>query len=138
MSLFFPTRRLFILIVDEDQAAAQRLAVEVRAQRHEVFIAHNEDQAERTLLVHPCEVILIDANLSGGDGHGVAERLCVPMRKRPLLIGVTNQCLSPGGSSSDGFAHHIQKPIDVGELVKLLLNRAVGAGAGSLKAAASE
>src|SRR5947209_13751204 len=109
-------RRLFILVVETDDSAAQRLAMRLRACGHEVFTARSEEQAVRGLLVHPCEVVLIDAGL-GGDVSGVAERLCVPMRKRPLLVAMTardddGSCPTPGG-----FDHGVAKPVDASALV---------------------
>lgn len=118
--------RLFIVVVNDDENVAQHLARLLRARGHEVFVAHSEGQAERTLLVHPSDVILIDAELNGADGRVVAERLCGPMRRRPLLIGMTNQCPGAAGSPPDGFDHLVQKPVDDGELADLLLSRTVG------------
>jgi CheY-like chemotaxis protein len=112
-------QRMFILVVEND-AEAQRLAQPLRAVGHEVFMARSEEQAARTLLVHPCDVILISAELSNGDGSATAERLCGPMRKRPVLVAMTGQGTAEERSTPVGFDHHVGKPVDAAGLVELL------------------
>lgn len=112
-------QRMFILVVEND-AEAQRLALPLRAVGHEVFMARSEEQAARTLLVHPCDVILINADLSAGNNSGAAERLCGPMRKRPVLVAMTRQSPAEERATPVGFDHHVGKPVDAADLVELL------------------
>ena len=114
-----PICRLFILIV-QNEDDAQRLAFALRAVGHEVFLARSEEQAARTLLVHPCEVILIDTDLSDGDGHGAVKRLCAPMRKRPMMVAMTRPSNAEVCPPPDGFDHQIDKPVDTAGLIELL------------------
>jgi CheY-like chemotaxis protein len=114
-----PVCRLFILIV-QNQDDAQRLALPLRALGHEVFVARSEEQAERTLLVHPCEVILIDTDLGGGDGRGAAKRLCGPMRVRPMMVAIIPPGHAGERRTPEGFDHHIGKPVDSADLIELL------------------
>ena len=114
-----PVCRLFILIVQNEEDA-QRLALPLRAVGHEVFVARSEEQAARALLVHPCEVILFDSDLSSGDGHGAVKRLCAPMRKRPMMVAMTRPNNAEVRPTPEGFDHHIDKPVDAAGLIELL------------------
>jgi CheY-like chemotaxis protein len=120
-------RPLFILVVDGHDDNAQSLARVLRSHRHEVFIAHSEEQAERTLLVHPSDVILIDSNLGGENGSALARRLAGQMKKPPLLVGMTDRSRNGEGSRLAGFDRHIEKPVDAAILVELLREHAAAA-----------
>jgi CheY-like chemotaxis protein len=120
-------RPLFILVVDGHDETAQGLARVLRSLRHEVFIAHSEEQAERTLLVHPSEVILIDSNLGGKNGSALARRLGGQMKKPPLLVAMTDPSRNGEGSPLAGFDRHIEKPVDAATLVELLREHAAAA-----------
>jgi len=124
-----PVCRLFILIVQNEEDA-QRLAFALRAVGHDVFLARREEQAARTLLVHPCEVILIDSDLSGGDGHGAVKRLCAPMRKRPMMVAMTRPSNGEERPTPDGFDHQIGKPVDTAGLIELLRRHPSGSRQG--------
>jgi CheY-like chemotaxis protein len=120
-------RPLFILVVDGHDDNAQSLARVLRSHRHEVFIAHSEEQAERTLLVHPSDVILIDSNLGDENGSALARRLGGQMKKAPLLVAMTDPSRNGGGPRLAGFDRHIEKPIDAANLVELLREHAAAA-----------
>jgi DNA-binding response OmpR family regulator len=113
-------KRLFILILTEDDGQSQPLTLGLRASGHEVFVARSEDQAMRTLLVHASDVILIDTSLAGDDGYEVADRLCVAMRSRPVLVGMTGHDPAAERLRTHRFDHHIQKPVDVSALADFL------------------
>jgi DNA-binding response OmpR family regulator len=113
-------KRLFILILTEDDGAAQPLTLRLRAHGHEVFIARSEDQAVRTLLVHASDVILIDTWLDGEDGYEIADRLCVPMRRRPVLVGITGHDPDADRLRTHRFDHHVPKPVDATALAEYL------------------
>jgi CheY-like chemotaxis protein len=113
-------RRLFILILMEDDGHVQPLTLGLRAHGHEVFAARSEDQAGRTLLVHASDVILIDTSLNGEDGYEIADRLCAPMRRRPVLVGIRGQDPGADGPRVRGFDHHVRKPVDAAALAEYL------------------
>jgi CheY-like chemotaxis protein len=128
-----PVKRQFILILTEDDVAAQPLALRLRAHGHEIFVARSEDQAVRTLLVHPADVIVIDTWVNGEDGYEIADRLCVPMRRRPLLVGITGDNPGTDRSRTHQFDHHLERPVDAAALAEFLparsVRRAIGARA---------
>jgi len=126
-------KRLFILILTEDDGHAQPLTLGLRAHGHEVFIARSEDQATRTLVVHASDVILVDTSLAGDDGYEVADRLCVPMKKRPMLIGMTGHNPAAERLRTHQFDYHVQKPVDVTALAEYLSAPTDGAARESSK-----
>jgi CheY-like chemotaxis protein len=117
-------QRMFILVVENNDSDAQRLAFPLRSVGHEVFMARSEEQAARTLLVHPCDVIVINTDLRGEDGPGAAERLCGPMRNRPVLVAMTSESSAEERSTPVGFDHHVGKPVDAAGLVEVLRRHA--------------
>jgi DNA-binding response OmpR family regulator len=115
-----PMKRQFILILTQDDVSAQPLTLRLRAHGHEVFIARSEDQAVRTLLVHASDVILIDTWLDGEDGYEIADRLCVPMRRRPVLVGIAGRDAGAERSQAHRFDHEVAKPVDATKLAEYL------------------
>jgi|GEM_PF-2717687 len=123
--------RLFILILTEDDGQAQPVTLQLRANGHEVFVARGEEQATRILVIHAADVILIDTWLNGEDGYEIADRLCVPMRRRPMLVGVVGRDGGPDRLRTHLFDHRVEKPVNVTALADLLLSHFNGRGNGS-------
>jgi DNA-binding response OmpR family regulator len=112
--------RLFILILTEDDGHAQPITLQLRANGHEVFVARGEEQATRILVIHAADVILIDTWLDGEDGYEIANRLCVSMRRRPMLVGIVGRNPEPDRFRTQLFDHRVDKPVDVIALAGLL------------------
>lgn len=116
-------RQSRILVVDDNQDAAQGLAMLLEIKGHEVATAHDGPQAlERALEFRPT-VVLLDIGLPAMDGYQVAREL----RRQEggeemLLVAVTGY-----GHESDrqrsrdaGFDHHLLKPVGIEALEELL------------------
>ena len=117
------TRKRRILVVDDNADAATMLALHLELMGHEVLIEHSGGRAlERAALENP-DVYILDIGLPDMDGNELARRL----RGREetggtLLIAVTGygQEQDKLGSREAGFDHHLVKPVDTRDLLKLI------------------
>ena len=119
-----PMRR--ILIADDNQDAAETLALLMRLARHEVHVACDGPAAlELAERIRP-DVALLDIGMPGLTGYEVAERIrSEPWGREVLLIAV-----SGWGQQSDkdraqmaGFDLHLTKPVDPSEFEQLMAPR---------------
>jgi signal transduction histidine kinase/CheY-like chemotaxis protein len=110
-----------ILVVDDNVDAAEALAELLREYGHTVRTAHGAGagiaEARR---IRP-EIVLLDISMPDADGYEVASQL------RAELAGTMLVALTGYGeqrhrdkSRAAGFDHHLTKPVDTGELEKLL------------------
>jgi PAS domain S-box-containing protein len=112
-----------ILIVDDNVDAADSLAMLLELSGHQVTTAYGWEAAIDAAVSKRPAVILLDIGLPGMDGYEVARRL----RQNPDLSGLTLVALTGYGTEEDrrkafvaGFDHHLVKPVELGELKKLL------------------
>jgi signal transduction histidine kinase/DNA-binding response OmpR family regulator len=115
MRLAMPTRVHRILVVDDNQDAADSLAMLLRLAGQEIRLAHDGPTALSVAESFHPEVVMLDIGLPGLDGYEVARRL----RQRPgggalLLIALTGygQEDDQRRSREAGFDHHLVKPVD--------------------------
>jgi CheY-like chemotaxis protein len=116
-----PRRR--VLVVDDNEDAANSLSVLLRAAGHEVRISHDGPTALKEALNFQPHVVLLDIGLPGMDGYEVARQLTDQRGpEMPLLVA-----LSGYGQEEDvrrareaGFHHHLIKPADLEALRALL------------------
>lgn len=117
------TRSLSVLVVEDVPDAAASLAEMLDLWGHTVSVAHDGAEAlARAVELQP-EVVLLDIGLPGMDGYEVARRLrSIPFRRAPTIVAVTGfGAVDDRQRARDsGFAHHLTKPIDLGELRALL------------------
>jgi PAS domain S-box-containing protein len=104
-----------VLIVDDNEDAAQTLAELLRLKGHEVQVAHDGAQALSMAAAMRPQVAVLDIGLPGMDGYEVARRL----RGLPALGSVRLVALTGYGQHGDrqtaldaGFASHFTKPVD--------------------------
>ena len=109
-----------VLLVDDNEDAAELLSEVLRSIGHEVVVAHDGPQALEALRSFPAEVGLLDIGLPVMDGYELARRI----RERkggepPRLIAVTGygQEHDREGTRLAGFARHLTKPVDLDELI---------------------
>ncbi len=118
-----PERRLCILVVDDNEDAADMIALYLQMTGHRVF---TENSAESALLCAARElpdVCILDIGLPGMDGYELARRLRAGAQTaHALLIAVTGygQDSDRRNSHAAGFDHHLVKPVDTGQLVELV------------------
>jgi PAS domain S-box-containing protein len=112
-----------ILVADDNQDAANSLAMILELSGHEVRVAHDGRAALSVAQTfRPCTVLL-DIGMPHLTGYEVAKAL----RQEPWGADVCLVALTGWGQESDrqraidaGFDHHLTKPVDTGVLEALL------------------
>jgi signal transduction histidine kinase len=114
---------LRILVVDDNQDAANSVAMILALDDHEVDCAYSaQDALERVMSRRP-DVALLDIGLPGMNGFELAKRI----RERPELASVRLVALTGYGQTEDkarafsaGFDDYLVKPVDVRALQEAL------------------
>lgn len=114
---------LSILIVDDNEDAADTLALYLQALGHRVVTAFNGTDALALAPRAAPDVLLLDIGLPDMDGYALAASLRqLPATRSSLLVALTGYGL-PGDrarSSAAGFDHHLTKPVTPALLAALL------------------
>ncbi len=102
-----------LLVVDDNQDAADSLAMLLRLQGHEVRVAFSGVAALEMTKTYWPDMVFLDIGMPGMDGYEVARRL----RLTPGLENVMLAALTGWGQQEDrrrtaeaGFDHHLVKP----------------------------
>ncbi len=102
-----------LLVVDDNQDAANSLAMLLKLQGHEVRVAYSGVAALEMTKAYAPDVVFLDIGMPGMDGYEVARRL----RQQPGLGKVVLAALTGWGQQEDrrrtaeaGFNHHLVKP----------------------------
>jgi CheY-like chemotaxis protein len=110
-----PDQRRNILIVDDNEDAAEMLAETLKMSGHEVRVAHDAPAALRLAEGFRPDIAFLDIGLPVMDGYELAGRL----RQLPGLAGIRLVAVTGYGQESDrqksgaaGFHHHLVKPVD--------------------------
>ncbi len=117
------SKKLRILVVDDNVDAADMLKFLLEAAGHEVLVEYEPHRALERALAEVPDVGVLDIGLPEMDGNELARRLRVqPETAHTILIAVTGY-----GNESDrrnalasGFNHHLAKPVDTARLTSLL------------------
>jgi CheY-like chemotaxis protein len=116
-----PPRR--VLIVDDNEDAANSLALILELGGHETASVYTAvDALQRAAAFRP-EVVLLDIGLPGMDGYEVAQK----MRELPGLRDIRLVAVTGYGRSDDrtrardaGFDDHLTKPVEYAALERTL------------------
>ncbi|QEH34769.1 putative transcriptional regulatory protein TcrX [Aquisphaera giovannonii] len=117
-----PTRRR-ILVVDDNPDMARSLSLLLEVLGHDVTTALGGEQAIGLAKGSPPEFILMDIGLPIMNGYQVAARL------REEVPGLSAVFVAISGYSQEedrrrsreaGFAHHLVKPVDYDEILRIL------------------
>jgi CheY-like chemotaxis protein/nitrogen-specific signal transduction histidine kinase len=118
-----PSRR--VLVVDDNQDAANSLAQLLKHKGHQTRVAYSGREALEVMRAFSPDVALLDIGLAEMDGYDIARHL----RARPELKGLRLVAVTGYGQAEDreraqaaGFDDHIVKPVDL-----LALERALAA-----------
>lgn len=122
------TARLRIMVVDDNDDAAEMLAMLLRVSGHDVETAHDGTEALEVATTFRPQLVFLDIGLPGMDGYEVARRLRgLPATSRAQLVALTGW----GGESDKsrardaGFDEHLTKPVAPG-VVAALIKRLAG------------
>ena len=117
------TQPLKVLIADDDRDGALTLATLLQLEGYEVRTVHGGQEALDAAREFKPSVILLDIGMPKITGYEAARRL----RQRynddcPTLIAVTGwkQASDRILASLAGFDHHVAKPYDPADLIRLL------------------
>jgi two-component system, chemotaxis family, CheB/CheR fusion protein len=122
-----PSRR--ILIVDDNRDAAKSLSMLLRLSGNQTQTAHDGLEAIPAAETFRPDVVLLDIGLPKLNGYDVCRRI----REQPWGQAMVLVALTGWGQEEDrrlskeaGFDHHMVKPAEFAELMKLLSESAVG------------
>lgn len=112
-----------VLVVDDNDDAAQSLSALLQTLGYETLVAHDGPQALRLLEHETVNAAILDIGLPVMDGYELALRL----RQRPLGSALRLVALSGYGQDRDfqrsrdtGLDAHLVKPVDVSSLLRAL------------------
>jgi signal transduction histidine kinase/DNA-binding response OmpR family regulator len=112
-----------VLVVDDNADGAQSLATLLRLSGFRVEVAQSGPAALTTAESFQPDVVLLDIGLPGMDGYEVARRLRAEENgSRRLLVALTGYGREEDRRRSQeaGFDHHLAKPVDPEQLLRLL------------------
>jgi signal transduction histidine kinase/ActR/RegA family two-component response regulator len=121
-----------VLIVDDNNDAADSLADLLRDVGHEVEVAYSPVAGLKLAEAFRPEVAVLDIGLPVMDGYELATRLrSNPVTANCLLIALTGygQTHDRIRSEEGGFLYHLVKPVDIVQLFRIVAGEAA-AGAG--------
>lgn len=112
-----------VLIVDDNEDAADMLSLLLQALGHEVSVSYSPFEALALAKQTSPSVLFVDIGLPDMDGFELARRLrTIPETERALLIAVTGygQAQDKEHALEAGFDHHLVKPVNLDQVVELL------------------
>jgi PAS domain S-box-containing protein len=112
-----------VLVVDDNQDAADSLVQLLSLARHDVMVAYSGQQALELGRDKQPQVMILDIGMPFPNGHEVARRVReLDWGRRALLVAVTGwgQEADRVKTRESGFDHHLTKPIDIDELERLI------------------
>jgi len=112
-----------VLVVDDNEDAANTLAMILKLEGHEIRTAYSAAQALETLRDYRPDVALLDIGLPEINGYQLAERIRVLPGQRALrLVAITGygQEADRARTLAAGFMTHLVKPVDFADLKRVL------------------
>jgi CheY-like chemotaxis protein len=120
-----------ILVVDDNRDSADSLAMLLKVMGNEVSTAYDGEQAVQVAGASKPDVVLLDIGMPKLNGYDACRRI----REQSWGTGMFLIALTGWGQEEDrrrteaaGFNHHIVKPVDPADLVKLLASRSAVGG----------
>ena len=114
---------LSLMVVDDNDDAAQMLSLLLETLGHRVWVANNATDALKTAQAKSPSVLFLDIGLPDMDGYELARRLrTIKETSSALLVAVTGygQPEDKVKALQAGFDHHIVKPVRLSALTALL------------------
>ncbi len=116
-----PLRRR-VLIVDDNEDAANSMALLLGLSDHEVKVVYDGMAAVVAAVEFQPDAVLLDLGLPKLSGHEVARRIRAKLGQNVLLLALTGWGHEKDRQASinAGFNHHLTKPVDVQAVMDLL------------------
>ena len=114
---------LRVHVVDDNQDAAQTLALLLQMDGHEVSMSFDAQASLAYAASHEVDVFVLDIGLPDMDGTELAQRLrAMPAHAKTLIVALTGygQAADRARSLAAGFDHHLVKPVNYDELSRVL------------------
>ncbi len=121
-----PKRVLRVLVVDDNQDAANALRLLLESDGHEVKLAADGVAGLALAREYKPEVLLLDIGLPRLSGYDIAASLRAdPAMKETTIVAVTGygQVHDRTRTAAVGFDHHLTKPVEFSALQQLLRAR---------------
>jgi CheY-like chemotaxis protein len=114
-----------VLIVDDNEAAADLLKEILMLQDHTAHCAYTGRQALDAAASEEFDAALVDLKLPDFPGTEVARQLRASANAAPpLIVAVSGFASEESGAPPGLFDHHLQKPIDFDALDRILAQAA--------------
>jgi PAS domain S-box-containing protein len=114
---------LKLLLADDNRDAAETCAMLLESEGHQVYQAHDGQQALELAERYRPDALLLDIGMPDMNGYELAQQIrSAEWGKQMLLIAVTGwgQADDKRRAREAGFDHHLVKPIDIQQLHSLL------------------
>jgi PAS domain S-box-containing protein len=112
-----------VLVVDDNKDSVESLATVLGLHGHRVESAHDGFEALEAAERFRPDAVLLDLGMPGIDGYETCRRLrATPWGRRALVVAQTgwNSAEDRERTRAAGFDGHMVKPIDIGELERVL------------------
>ncbi len=112
-----------VLVVDDNQDAAESMAAVVESWGYQVQTAHSAAAALECYEVWSPDILLLDIGLPDMDGYALARRFRQSLEGQPaLLIAITGygHAADRKAGMEAGFHHYLTKPADLGQLEEIM------------------
>jgi signal transduction histidine kinase/ActR/RegA family two-component response regulator len=117
------TGELRLVVVDDNEDAADSLAALLKAIGHEVQVLYSARRALEVVPARPPACLFLDIGLPDMDGYALARRLrALPELSDSMLVAVTGygQAEDYKRAMEAGFDRHMVKPVELNALLELL------------------
>ncbi len=117
-----PANRLRVLIVDDNEDAAEMLAMLIEALGHEAVVEHHPSLALRRIEHDRPDVCLLDIGLPDIDAYELARRIRVTLGDSVTLFAITGygQPQDRQNAIAAGFDDHFTKPVEAQRFAGLI------------------
>ena len=115
-------RRMRIIVVEDNRAAADSLGQLLGLHGYEVRLAHTGPEGVRLAQEWPADVVLCDLGLPRPDGYEVARQIRRQSGRWPVVIGISDDYRAGDllKAREAGCDHFFAKPVDPDLLVPVL------------------
>jgi two-component system response regulator AtoC len=109
-----------ILIIDDDPALARSLEIQLKAEQHQVAVAHNVAEGMASLAAMVPDLVLLDLNLP--DEHGLQALPAILARQPDVIVVImtgNTENSEAVAAMRDGAYDYLRKPLDLDELLRM-------------------